>query len=168
MIALLAVAAAAAAAPAPVAGPVETNVAMIDKTFSPGRVTVLVGEQVRWTNQDNPVHTVTAEDDSFDSGRVVPGEQFAVRFDRPGSVTYACRLHRFMKGTVEVVGLALAGPEAPVAVGETAELSGRAPDAGVPVLLERIGAGVVDERRGGPVRLRGDGRRARALPGAQR
>lgn len=147
MIAALAMAMAAATGGGPVteqapsAG--ETGVAMISRAFTPSRVTVLVGERVRWSNQDNAVHTVTADDRSFDSGRLEPGTQFARPFARPGSVQYKCSLHRFMRGSVEVVAISLTGPAGAVRHGSTAGLSGRTPQPGTPVTLERLGAGAV-------------------------
>ena len=121
----------------------ETDVAIAAKAFSPPRVTVLVGERVSWTNQDSVSHTVTAEDRSFDSGRIGGGGTFSRRFEAPGVVEYKCTLHRFMQGAIEVVALELQVPEQPVPFGHRAELTGRTPQGGALVALERVGSGVV-------------------------
>jgi hypothetical protein len=72
--------------------------------FDPETLEVPTGTEVTWTNADPEAHTVTARDDSFDSGPIDPGKEFAVRLDRSGSVTYFCAIHPPMEGTVEVTG----------------------------------------------------------------
>ena len=123
--------------------PVETGVAIVGRTFTPSRVTVLLGERVRWGNQDNAAHTITAEDRSFDSGRVEPGGQFTRSFDRPGVVAYKCSLHRFMRASVDVVAVSLIGPPGPVPHGTRVTLRGRTPAPNTRVTLERRGTGAV-------------------------
>jgi plastocyanin len=61
-----------------------------------GKVTVVILD-------DNVFHSVTADDKSFDSGRMPSGE-FRRRFDQPGEIAYHCEVHRTMKGTVAVSG----------------------------------------------------------------
>ena len=46
------------------------------------------GTTVRWINLDNQPHTVTADDGSFDSGVLKPGESFDFRFDALGRWHY--------------------------------------------------------------------------------
>lgn len=135
--------AAALIAGGPADGAGAGSVTIEGKAFTPPRITALAGDEVRWSNNDTSAHTVTAEDGSFDSGRLVTGDGFAHRFTRPGAFAYRCTLHRFMRGTVEVVGLALTGPAEPVAVGRTAALDGRSPRGGDVVTLERLGHGRV-------------------------
>ena len=54
-----------------------------------------------WTNRDAAPHPATAEDGSFDSGRLDNGDSFSHTFDRPG--TYDVYLFQAdMKGTVVV------------------------------------------------------------------
>lgn len=70
--------------------------------YNPPRVEVTVGEELVWSFQDNGLeHTVTADDGSFDSGRLASGE-FSWRFTAPGEVAYHCEVHATMKGTVVV------------------------------------------------------------------
>lgn len=47
-------------------------------------------------------HTVTADDGSFDSGTVEPGQTFSFTIEGNGAVTYACRIHPEMTGTIVV------------------------------------------------------------------
>src|SRR3712207_9522603 len=44
-------------------------VAIQNFSFSPGTVTVNVGDTVTWTNNDEAPHTATADDDSWEIGR---------------------------------------------------------------------------------------------------
>ncbi|HLF40061.1 MAG TPA: hypothetical protein VI854_01175 [Acidimicrobiia bacterium] len=70
--------------------------------FNPKTITVAVNQEVAWTIDDNGVtHTVTADDRSFDSGRLQTGD-FKRVFDQPGEVAYHCEVHARMKGTVVV------------------------------------------------------------------
>ena len=46
--------------------------------YSPSTLTVKAGDTVTFTNSDNTTHTFTADDSSFDSGRVDPGKGFTV------------------------------------------------------------------------------------------
>ena len=80
------------------------------KFFEPSRLAVLAGDTVTWTNDDAITHTVTAEDDSFDTP-LEPGQTTSVTFDRPGSYPYLCTIHRsIMHGVIDVYALALSGP----------------------------------------------------------
>jgi plastocyanin len=73
-------------------------------SFNPQRSEAQVGREVVWRFSDNGLaHTVTADDKSFDSGRMPSGE-FRHLFDQPGEVAYHCEVHRSMKGTVAVSG----------------------------------------------------------------
>ena len=74
---------------------------------------------MQWVPRYYPVkkavvhHTVTANDASFDSGYISPGGTFARTFAKVGVYPYHCTIHKFMKGEVVVVPVALAGPEQP-------------------------------------------------------
>lgn len=129
--------------PAPAA-----QVAMPGQYFSPARIAVLVGEAVTWRNADNTGHTVTAREQGLDSGPIPPGVDFQHRFDTAGTFRYACTIHRFMRGSVEVASLAFAGPDDPVGAGERVMLTGRGPAGTGPVTLERSGAPVATTEPG--------------------
>ena len=98
-------------------------VTIADRQFMPGTAVALVGDTVTWTNEDAVTHTVTADDDSFDSP-VPPGTSFSATFDKPGRHPYVCTIHRFMHGEVVVYALALVGPLRPVTAGARAMLRG--------------------------------------------
>lgn len=92
------------------AGAATKTVEIPDRRFDPERVTIFVGDTVRWINRDNEGHTVTANSsavalgESFDSSDRCPGgllfddcldrnESFSHRFTRAGTFTYRCKLH---------------------------------------------------------------------------
>ncbi|MCC6315432.1 MAG: cupredoxin family copper-binding protein [Thermomicrobiales bacterium] len=75
---------------------------VVDFAFEPAQMQVAAGTTVTWTNDGQAAHTVTADDGSFDSGRLDPGEAFSQRFDRPGTYAYHCGFHASMHGTVVV------------------------------------------------------------------
>jgi plastocyanin len=141
------IAAAAGAAPAPP----ELRVAMPGKVYAPGDVDILLGTAVVWQNTDSATHTVTADDDSFDSGHLRPGQEFTQAFSASGTVAYHCTIHRFMRGRLSVYALVLRGPERPLLSGFTTRLEGRAPPGSPEVVLERVSrAGAVEVRRAAP------------------
>jgi plastocyanin/peptidoglycan hydrolase-like protein with peptidoglycan-binding domain len=71
----------------------EIRVSVVDNSFSPRDITVQQGDVVVWTNNGGMVHTVTADDGSFDSGSLLSGQSFSVTFTGVGSVQYYCRPH---------------------------------------------------------------------------
>src|SRR5918993_492291 len=78
------------------------EVSVVDFAFEPATVTVPAGVTVTWTNTGSRPHTVTADDGSFDSGRLDPGEQFSQTVDQPGIFTYHCGFHPEMQGSIVV------------------------------------------------------------------
>jgi plastocyanin len=83
--------------------------------YNPDNITVTVGTTVAWTNYDGVNHTVTADDGSFDSGIINPGQRFNHTFTEIGRFSYHDKDHPFMRGSVTVIyytGL----PETSVAV----------------------------------------------------
>jgi plastocyanin len=71
--------------------------------FVPGRVRVRAGTAVVWKNSDQVAHTVTAEDRSWTSPLMEPGQTFRRVFNTPGTYNIICTPHPFMKAVVEVV-----------------------------------------------------------------
>ena len=78
------------------------EVEIADFEYVPETITVAAGDEVTWTNADDAPHTATAEEGSFDTGDLDRAEEGRVTFDAPGTYSYYCRFHAFMKGTVEV------------------------------------------------------------------
>jgi plastocyanin len=115
------------------------EVSIPGKTFAPARMQVLVGDTVVWRNGDSTNHTVTANEDGFDSGYIAPGATYSLVFAKAGQVAYHCTIHKFMKGVVVVVPVALQGPAAPVVSGGRAVLQGLAPAGASSVVVEQLG-----------------------------
>jgi plastocyanin len=82
-------------------GPV-THAEMKTVTFSPNRIEITAGTTVTWTNNDPLVHTISADDKSWDSGAVEPGKTWSHTFTQPGEYSFHCTPHPFMKGVVVV------------------------------------------------------------------
>jgi len=78
------------------------SVSMGSMSFSPSSLTVTAGTTVTWTNNDTEVHTVTADDNSFNSGDMIKGNTFSQKFNNKGTYQYHCIHHSPMTGTITV------------------------------------------------------------------
>ena len=80
--------------------------------YTPSVATVDVGGVVTMTNSDpTGVHTFTSgtvdgftpsPDGYFDSGVLMTGDSFSVKFEQNGTYDYYCMLHTWMVGTITV------------------------------------------------------------------
>jgi plastocyanin len=82
-------------------GPV-TRAEMRTMTFAPNRIEIVAGTTITWTNNDPLVHSITADDKSWDSGAIEPGQTWSHTFTQPGEYAFHCTPHPFMKGVVVV------------------------------------------------------------------
>ncbi len=91
--------------------PAGSSTAGCEKTnecFVPDTVTIDVGGEVVWTNDDSAAHTVTSgdieggPDGKFNSDLFLAGKKFSHKFDEAGEFPYFCQVHPWMKGTVIV------------------------------------------------------------------
>ena len=87
--------------PAPTT-PTTTEVAIEGFAFKPAEINVPVGSTVTWNNKDSVIHTVTARDETFDSGSLSAGDTFSYTFEVVGTFEYYCVLHPYMEGKVVV------------------------------------------------------------------
>lgn len=115
------------------------TITMPGKLFDPARLDVLVGTTVTWKNDDHVNHTATAENDAFASGYIPPGGTFSFTFTKEGKYEFRCTIHRQMRGEVDVFGLVLSGPEAPVTLGRRIVFAGLAPAGTAAVTLRGPG-----------------------------
>jgi plastocyanin len=83
--------------------PAENTVVINDYSFSPEVLTVKVGTEVTFDNQDVVFHNVLAQDQSFNSGLLRLQASRTHTFEEEGTYKYFCPLHSNMKGTVVVV-----------------------------------------------------------------
>ena len=99
--------------PAAVGAAVSTvvfEVEMRNFSFTPAKITIKEGENVRWTNQDGVRHTVTSGSPNdrdagsrFDAPLLSPGENFSQVFAGPGTFPFFCRVHpTTMRGAIVV------------------------------------------------------------------
>jgi plastocyanin len=89
---------------APPASGATAQVAMKDIQFTPQKVTVKLGQTVRWTNQDTVVHDVRATSGaSFKSALFAKGKTYEYKPAKPGTIAYVCTIHPGMQGTLTVV-----------------------------------------------------------------
>ncbi len=70
--------------------------------FSPASTAVKAGGTVTFTNNDSTSHTATADDGSFDTGTLAPGQSKSVTVTKVGSVSFHCNFHSSMTGTINV------------------------------------------------------------------
>ncbi|MBT3362656.1 MAG: DUF4382 domain-containing protein [Chloroflexi bacterium] len=84
------------------AGSLEFEIEIDDFEFSPATLTVSVGATVTWTNMDGVAHTVTADDQTFDSGNMSDGATFSYTFTIAGQFDYICKIHPSMQGEITV------------------------------------------------------------------
>ncbi|HEY2648820.1 MAG TPA: plastocyanin/azurin family copper-binding protein, partial [Puia sp.] len=72
--------------------------------FNPASLSVTAGATVTWTNSDTTIHTVTADDGSFNSGNIAIGATYSRVFNTAGTFSYHCTIHPEMTGKVMVTG----------------------------------------------------------------
>jgi plastocyanin len=89
-----------ATAPEPPAG--GSAVDIRNFAYLPPNLTVASGGSITWTNRDDVAHTVSADDGSSFDGTVAPGATVTFTAGAPGTYTYFCRFHPFMKGSLTV------------------------------------------------------------------
>jgi plastocyanin len=74
-------------------------------TYVPPTLTAAPGAEIAVTNDDQTVHTVTANDKSFDTGDLDGGASGTITApDEAGSYDYICDIHQYMQGTLKVQG----------------------------------------------------------------
>jgi plastocyanin len=60
--------------------------------FTPKVLTIAPGTTVEWVNEGGR-HSVEADDGSFKSDTLKPGDKFEHKFDKPGTYAYHCEFH---------------------------------------------------------------------------
>ena len=82
---------------------VENPVSISNFAFSPNLITIHVGENVTWKNNDGAAHTVTSDGNSsiaFNSGTLNSGSTYVFKFTQAGDYWYHCTIHSFMAHAV--------------------------------------------------------------------
>ena len=84
---------------------VEYTMSTRNKMFEPHILPILVGNTVRFPNEDTILHNAfsSSRDNSFDVGLYTEGEGKTVNFSRPGYVRVYCNVHHAMIGHILVL-----------------------------------------------------------------
>ncbi len=70
--------------------------------FTPKNITVPLGTEITWANNDSVPHTIISEDPSVNSGELSSDASYSHTFNAPGAYRYFCDTHPFMIGKVIV------------------------------------------------------------------
>jgi plastocyanin len=105
------------------------DVEMLDNVFAPRIVRIPVGGTVEWANDGRSPHDVTADDGSFASAELGPGEAFAETFATEGAYPYFCSIHG--SPGAGMTGLVLVG-DAPIPGAASDVGPGREPPPSLP------------------------------------
>jgi len=84
--------------------PTAASVTIKNMAFTPASLSVSAGTTVTWTNSDTTMHTVTADNGSFNSGNIAIGATYSRAFNSAGTFSYHCALHPEMLGKIVVTG----------------------------------------------------------------
>lgn len=106
--------------------------AIDEHTFNPTRSRVKAGARVTWMNNGRIAHTIAAQDGSWSTDALQPGQESSLVFAKPGTYTYICQQHPWAIGQLIVAESASnrvstanpssrSGAAAPVYTGQQAE-----------------------------------------------
>jgi len=70
--------------------------------FSPANLTIAAGDSVTFVNEDGAPHTATANNGSFDTGRLGRGDSATLTFNSAGTFDYFCAVHPSMTAQLTV------------------------------------------------------------------
>ena len=76
--------------------------AVDEHAFSPPRARVGIGTTVSFVNSGNIRHTVSAQESSWTTGRLLRGQSGYIRMDQLGTFTYYCEDHPWAMGQITV------------------------------------------------------------------
>ena len=138
------------AEPVMVSTPQGTSVPGCEETnecFMPYMVTVDVGGEVTWSNDDTAAHTVTAGSAAdgpsgvFDSSLFMAGTTFSHTFESAGEFPYFCMVHPWMDGIV-TVGEAMMDGDDGLMVDITTETADQGESLSIEVTFTMLGVAV--------------------------
>lgn len=72
-----------------------------DFAFVPATLRVRPGDRITWINRDIAPHTVTAADESWDSGEMAQGARYTHTVTAGQTNDYFCRFHPSMKAGLD-------------------------------------------------------------------
>ena len=80
----------------------DVAVGIVKAGFVPSTVSIQNGDRVVWTNNDATAHQIVADDGSFRSSSIAPGDRYAHVFPAAGAFAYHDGTNAAEKGTVTV------------------------------------------------------------------
>ncbi|HEX5280682.1 MAG TPA: cupredoxin domain-containing protein [Micropepsaceae bacterium] len=92
---------AGAAPPSAPQAPRSFTIEIKDFAFGAAPSGIHAGDAVEWVNNDILLHSVTAQDKSFDMD-IAPGAQARRVMKKPGIIRYFCKYHPGMTGEITV------------------------------------------------------------------
>jgi plastocyanin len=98
----------AALAPTPTPAP-NTNVVLMQQGadgrahFVPPTLTIHAGQKVTFYDNNAYPHSATADDGSFDTGVLSPGQPKSITFKKPGTYPYSDEFNSAMTGVIRVL-----------------------------------------------------------------
>lgn len=131
--------------------PVEREVAITEPNpddpttwgFEPPDLIIETGTTVIWRNNGKNVHTVSADDKSFDSGEIQPGATWQHTFESAGAFAYHCTPHPWMQAQVRIVAPGGTTPPPAVTDGHSGAGHGTVVPATPGPTARRVGRGPV-------------------------
>lgn len=79
-----------------------TEIRIDNFSFTPASITIPVGTEVHWKNNDDIPHTVVSNDHTIKSKVMDTGDDFSYTFAKPGTYNYFCSIHPKMTAKVIV------------------------------------------------------------------
>jgi LPXTG-motif cell wall-anchored protein len=93
-----------------------TTVETVEFKFNPASVSIDPGDSITFDNTGSEAHTATADNGSFDTGNLDPGDSKTITIKAPGTYSYYCKYHGGPGGT-GMSGTITVGKGGPVAGG---------------------------------------------------
>jgi uncharacterized protein (TIGR03437 family) len=87
---------------APPAAPADILAQIDNFQFAPDPINAVSGEKLIWSNKDSTQHTVVSDNGQFRSQVLSQNDTFSVTLAAPGTYSYHCSIHPFMKGEIVV------------------------------------------------------------------
>jgi plastocyanin len=80
-------------------------ITMKSLSYDPKQIEISAGDSVEWVNKSYTAHSASANDKSFETGLVQPGQHSKeIVFKKPGTYSYHCQIHGMtMSGTLIVI-----------------------------------------------------------------
>jgi len=113
----------------PAAAATTKTVSIKRTAFSPGTVSIVAGDSIRWRNEDTRDHQVVSTTGTFASPVLRPNRTYTFRFDVAGTYRYRDALNPSVTGTIKVAGpppaVTLGTSQPQINYGERVTLSGQ-------------------------------------------